>query len=211
MAGGACAHIGVPMTACDARMRGVRAFVVADAVADFSEREHRTAPEWAAGRRAFVTATDRVFRPGGQAPRSFRSSAVVGRTPRRSPARPGLLLAVAGPVISRWSGSGPRRAAARDDAALSRAPGPHGPARTAPGRRRCAGGRPRGPWNRGGTGMCCRAATGTHRSRAPLAPRRKDGHVECTGHATARHQRMLGRQLRLQPGTHLPRRGHHGR
>ncbi|WP_328965124.1 isochorismatase family protein [Streptomyces virginiae] len=57
---GVYAHIGVLMTACDAWMRDIQAFVVADAVADFSEREHRTALEWAAGRCAVVTTADRV-------------------------------------------------------------------------------------------------------------------------------------------------------
>ncbi|MFF6883870.1 isochorismatase family protein [Streptomyces sp. NPDC012421] len=58
---GVYAHIGVLMTACDAWMRDIRAFVVADAVADFSEREHRMALEWAAGRCAVVTTAGRVF------------------------------------------------------------------------------------------------------------------------------------------------------
>lgn len=58
---GVYAHIGVLMTARYAWMRDVQAFVVADAVADFSEREHRMALEWAAGRCAVVTTTDRVF------------------------------------------------------------------------------------------------------------------------------------------------------
>ncbi|MEU2075767.1 isochorismatase family protein [Streptomyces sp. NPDC013489] len=58
---GVYAHIGVLMTACDAWMQDIQAFVVADAVADFSEREHRMALEWAAGRCAVVTTTDQVF------------------------------------------------------------------------------------------------------------------------------------------------------
>ncbi|MEU1280941.1 isochorismatase family protein [Streptomyces sp. NPDC005805] len=58
---GVYAHIGVLMTACDAWMQDIQAFVVADAVADFSEREHRFALEWAAGRCAYVTTADRVF------------------------------------------------------------------------------------------------------------------------------------------------------
>jgi bifunctional isochorismate lyase / aryl carrier protein len=58
---GVYAHIGVLMTACDAWMQDIRAFVVADAVADFSEREHRMALEWAAGRCARVTTADAVF------------------------------------------------------------------------------------------------------------------------------------------------------
>ncbi|MFF8957607.1 isochorismatase family protein [Streptomyces sp. NPDC014894] len=58
---GVYAHIGVLTTACDAWMQDVQAFVVADAVADFSEREHRMALEWAAGRCARVITADRVF------------------------------------------------------------------------------------------------------------------------------------------------------
>ncbi|TVL89697.1 isochorismatase family protein [Streptomyces sp. SAJ15] len=59
---GVYAHIGVLMTACDAWMRDIQAFVVADAVADFSARDHRMALEWAAGRCAVVTTTDTVFK-----------------------------------------------------------------------------------------------------------------------------------------------------
>ncbi|MFE7131004.1 isochorismatase family protein [Streptomyces sp. NPDC057638] len=61
---GVYAHIGVLMTACDAWMRDIQAFVVADAVADFSAREHRMALEWAAGRCAVVTTAEEVFRSG---------------------------------------------------------------------------------------------------------------------------------------------------
>ncbi|MGD9483868.1 isochorismatase family protein [Streptomyces sp. TRM70308] len=58
---GVYAHIGVLMTAADAWMRDLQAFVVADAVADFSAQEHATALRWAAGRCAVVTTTDTVF------------------------------------------------------------------------------------------------------------------------------------------------------
>ncbi|MGW7346623.1 isochorismatase family protein [Streptomyces sp. NPDC054854] len=57
---GVYAHIGVMMTACDAWMQDVQAFLVADAVADFSAAEHRMALEWAAGRCAYVTTADGI-------------------------------------------------------------------------------------------------------------------------------------------------------
>jgi bifunctional isochorismate lyase/aryl carrier protein len=54
---GVYAHIGVLATACDAFMRGIQAFVVADAVADFSAGHHRDALRWAAERCARVVTT----------------------------------------------------------------------------------------------------------------------------------------------------------
>ncbi|GAA3184202.1 MULTISPECIES: isochorismatase family protein [Streptomyces] len=59
---GVYAHIGVLMTACDAWMRDIRAFVVADAVADFSRADHDMALRWAAGRCAVVTCTDDLLK-----------------------------------------------------------------------------------------------------------------------------------------------------
>ncbi|MEU6477529.1 isochorismatase family protein [Streptomyces sp. NPDC047017] len=58
---GVYAHIGVMMTAADAWSRDIRAFVVADAVADFSREDHDMALRWAAGRCAVVTTTDELF------------------------------------------------------------------------------------------------------------------------------------------------------
>ncbi|MFB8775920.1 isochorismatase family protein [Streptomyces broussonetiae] len=58
---GVYAHIGVLMSACDAWMRDIQAFVVADAVADFSRADHDMALRWAAGRCAVVTTTGSVF------------------------------------------------------------------------------------------------------------------------------------------------------
>ncbi|MCX4966593.1 isochorismatase family protein [Streptomyces sp. NBC_00654] len=58
---GIYAHIGVLMTACDAWMQDIQAFVVADAVADFSADDHAMALRWAAGRCAMVTTTGTVL------------------------------------------------------------------------------------------------------------------------------------------------------
>ncbi|MGW8063105.1 isochorismatase family protein [Streptomyces ziwulingensis] len=58
---GVYAHIGVLMTAADAWQRDVQAFVVADAVADFSRADHDMALRWAAGRCAVVTTTDALL------------------------------------------------------------------------------------------------------------------------------------------------------
>ncbi|MFJ2604193.1 isochorismatase family protein [Streptomyces sp. NPDC091279] len=57
---GVYAHIGVLVSAADAWMRDIQAFVVADAVADFSRDDHDLALRWAAGRCAVVTTTDTV-------------------------------------------------------------------------------------------------------------------------------------------------------
>lgn len=58
---GVYAHIGVQATACDAWMRDLQAFVIADAVADFGPEEHRQALRWCAGRAGYVTSTDEVL------------------------------------------------------------------------------------------------------------------------------------------------------
>ncbi|WP_432253564.1 isochorismatase family protein [Streptomyces sp. HNM1019] len=58
---GVYAHIGVLISACDAWMRDIQAFVVADAVADFSREDHDLALRWAAGRCALVTTTDALI------------------------------------------------------------------------------------------------------------------------------------------------------
>jgi isochorismate hydrolase len=58
---GVYAHVGVLMTAVDAFTQDIQAFLVADAVADFSERHHRQALEYAAGRCAMVVTTEEVL------------------------------------------------------------------------------------------------------------------------------------------------------
>ncbi|TJZ58895.1 isochorismatase family protein [Streptomyces piniterrae] len=55
---GVYAHIGVQATACDAWMRDIQPFVVADAVADFSAADHIQALRWAARTCAAVTTTE---------------------------------------------------------------------------------------------------------------------------------------------------------
>ncbi|GAA0462289.1 isochorismatase family protein [Streptomyces olivaceiscleroticus] len=59
---GVYAHIGVLMSAADAWQRDLQAFVVADAVADFSRADHDMALRWAAGRCAVVTTTDALLK-----------------------------------------------------------------------------------------------------------------------------------------------------
>ncbi|GII00797.1 isochorismatase family protein [Planobispora takensis] len=59
---GIYAHIGVLMTACEAFMRDVQTFVVADAVADFSADHHRMALTYAAERCAVTVTTRQVSR-----------------------------------------------------------------------------------------------------------------------------------------------------
>ncbi|EPD97298.1 hypothetical protein HMPREF1486_00084 [Streptomyces sp. HPH0547] len=65
---GVYAHIGVLVTACDAWMRDIRAFVAADAVADFSRADHDAALRWAAGRCAVVATTDTLLAGLGSRP-----------------------------------------------------------------------------------------------------------------------------------------------
>ncbi|MET8824596.1 isochorismatase family protein [Streptomyces sp. NPDC004610] len=57
---GVYAHIGLLATAVDAFSRDIEPFLVADAMADFSQREHRMAVEYAAARCAVVLTTKEV-------------------------------------------------------------------------------------------------------------------------------------------------------
>ncbi|MFJ5228710.1 isochorismatase family protein [Kitasatospora sp. NPDC088391] len=58
---GVYAHIGVQLTAADAWQRDLQAFVVADAVADFSAERHREALRWTAGTCAVVLDTTELL------------------------------------------------------------------------------------------------------------------------------------------------------
>lgn len=58
---GVYANVGVLMTAVDAFTRDIEAFLVADAVADFSEHDHRQALAYAAARCAVVMTTKEIL------------------------------------------------------------------------------------------------------------------------------------------------------
>jgi trans-2,3-dihydro-3-hydroxyanthranilic acid synthase len=58
---GVYAHVGVLMTAVEAFTNDIQPFLVADAVADFSEHYHRLALEYAAERCAVVTTTKTIL------------------------------------------------------------------------------------------------------------------------------------------------------
>ncbi|WP_328316234.1 isochorismatase family protein [Streptomyces sp. NBC_00388] len=58
---GVYAHVGVLMSAVDAFTNDIQVFLVADAVADFSEQQHRQAVEYAASRCAMAVTTKEVL------------------------------------------------------------------------------------------------------------------------------------------------------
>lgn len=71
---GVYAHIGCQATVCDAFMQDIQAFMVGDAVADFSLQEHRQALDYVAGRCGVVVATSscvEALSSGGRAPASL--------------------------------------------------------------------------------------------------------------------------------------------
>ncbi|WP_301769765.1 phenazine biosynthesis protein PhzD [Pseudomonas aeruginosa] len=58
---GVYAHVGVLISTVDAYSNDIQPFLVADAIADFSEAHHRMALEYAASRCAMVVTTDEVL------------------------------------------------------------------------------------------------------------------------------------------------------
>lgn len=65
--GGVYAHIGCMITATDAFMRDIQAFMVGDALADFSEAEHHQALAFTAGRAGAVVSTEQVLKSTSKA------------------------------------------------------------------------------------------------------------------------------------------------
>ncbi|HST48997.1 isochorismatase family protein [Jatrophihabitans sp.] len=59
---GVYAHVGILMSAVEAFTNDIETFLVADAIADFSESYHRLAIEYAAQRCAVVTTSDQILR-----------------------------------------------------------------------------------------------------------------------------------------------------
>ena len=58
---GVYAHIGCMMTAAEAFQRDIEAFMIADALADFSRADHDLALKWVAGRCGGVLDTDSLL------------------------------------------------------------------------------------------------------------------------------------------------------
>jgi trans-2,3-dihydro-3-hydroxyanthranilic acid synthase len=72
---GVYAHIGILVTAIEAYSNDIQPFVVADAVADFSEREHRMALEYAAAHCAVVSTAKTVISQLEAGPAAARDTA----------------------------------------------------------------------------------------------------------------------------------------
>ncbi|MEU1037774.1 isochorismatase family protein [Streptomyces sp. NPDC005907] len=73
---GVYAHVGILQTACEGFAHGIRTFLAADALADFSAADHRMTLEYAATRCAVVLPT-RDIRAAFSAPADVRETAAV--------------------------------------------------------------------------------------------------------------------------------------
>jgi bifunctional isochorismate lyase/aryl carrier protein len=118
---GVYAHIGCLMTVADAFMRDVQAFLVGDAVADFSAREHQSALDYVAGRCGVVldhaACVAALAQPAGL-PRSLAAlrqelAAALEVAPEQiqdedNPLESGLDSILLMALLDRWSAKGER-------------------------------------------------------------------------------------------------------
>lgn len=77
---GVYAHVGCLFTACDAFSRDIQPFLVADAVADFTARDHRMALEYAARICAVTLTTDRLLTTLGRPSSAYGGCAAAFQT-----------------------------------------------------------------------------------------------------------------------------------
>ncbi|WP_157721195.1 isochorismatase family protein, partial [Salmonella enterica] len=80
---GVYAHIGCMTTATDAFMRDIKPFMVADALADFSRKEHLMALNYVAGRSGRGVMTEPLLPPPGPAGQAG-GRGLVARVPARN-------------------------------------------------------------------------------------------------------------------------------